>query len=82
MKTAISLPDDLFSEVDRKVAELATTRSQFLATAARHYLDALSASAVEAAVQQAVERIGNSGTVAADHVWMRVAASRVLEEAW
>jgi len=82
MKTAISIPDELFAEVDKKVAELETTRSQFLASAARHYLDSLAVSAVEAAVQQAVENIGNGGTDLVDHVWMDVAASRVLEETW
>jgi uncharacterized protein with PhoU and TrkA domain len=82
MKTAISIPDELFAEVDKKVAELETTRSQFLALAARHYLDSLAVSAVEAAVQQAVENIGNGGTDLVDHVWMDVAASRVLEETW
>ncbi len=82
MKTAISMPDELYAEVDKKVAELETTRSQFLASAARHYLDALSVSAIEVAVQQAVANIGNSGTDPIDRVWMDVAASRVLEETW
>lgn len=82
MKTAISLPDELCAEVDQKVAELETTRSQFLAMAARRYLDTLALSAVEAAVQAAVENIGQGGTVPVDRVWMDVAASRVLEETW
>lgn len=82
MKTAISIPDELFAEVDKKVAELETTRSQFLAAAARLYLDSLAASSVEVAVQQAVERVGHGGVDRIDRVWMDVAAARVLEESW
>jgi len=38
MKTAISLPDDLFERVDRCARQLKLTRSGFLAAAARAFL--------------------------------------------
>ena len=41
MKTAISIPDDTFAAVERSVAELGVSRSEFFARAARLYLDKL-----------------------------------------
>ena len=38
MKTAISLPDDLFREVDARARRLKLSRSGLLAAAAREYL--------------------------------------------
>jgi metal-responsive CopG/Arc/MetJ family transcriptional regulator len=38
MKTAISLPDDLFEEIDACARELKTTRSGLLAQAAREFV--------------------------------------------
>ena len=65
-----------------EVSELETTRSQFLASAARYYLNSLAVSAVEAAVQQAVENIGGGAIDHVDHIWVNAAAERVLEESW
>ena len=41
MKTAISVPDDTFSEVEQRARALGMSRSQFYTVAARHYLDEL-----------------------------------------
>ena len=38
MKTAISLPDELFHQIDRCSRELKVSRSRLLADAAREYL--------------------------------------------
>ena len=38
MKTAISLPDDLFREIDDRARQQRLTRSGLIATAAREYL--------------------------------------------
>ena len=38
MKTAISIPDDLYRQVDACSRRLKVTRSRFFATAAREYL--------------------------------------------
>ncbi|MDM4764269.1 ribbon-helix-helix domain-containing protein [Galbitalea sp. SE-J8] len=54
MKTAISMPDDLFARVDAKVAELGISRSEFLADAARQRLDALAASEITARIDAAL----------------------------
>lgn len=41
MKTAISIPDETFAAVERSVAELGVSRSEFFVRAARLYLDKL-----------------------------------------
>lgn len=41
MKTAISLPDQVFEGVERGAAELGISRSEFFARAAQRYIDEL-----------------------------------------
>ena len=54
MKTAISLPDDIFEQATRRAGELGISRSQFFAVAARRYLDALDSESVTAAIDEAL----------------------------
>ena len=53
MKTAISLPDELFRKVDRKARQLGLSRSEFLARAAQRYLETLQVESVTASYDQA-----------------------------
>lgn len=39
MKTAISIPDDLFADADRLARELGTSRSQLYARAMREFIE-------------------------------------------
>lgn len=55
MKTAISLPDDTFEQVDRRAQQLGISRSEFFSTAARRYLDALDRSALTARINDALQ---------------------------
>jgi hypothetical protein len=82
MKTAISVPDEVFSAVDAKAASLGISRSEFYATAARRYLAALEESALEAALNAAIEDIGHNGTDPGDQQWITSHAPRVLGEPW
>ncbi len=41
MKTAISIPDDIFKEIDTLSRELHCSRSQILVNAAREYMEKL-----------------------------------------
>lgn len=41
MKTAISVPDDTFSEVEQRSRALGMSRSEFYTVAVRHYLESL-----------------------------------------
>lgn len=48
MKTAISLPDDVFKRIERKTRQLGVSRSEFFVRAALRYLEAMSDSDVTA----------------------------------
>jgi len=41
MKTAISVPDNTFSEVEQRARALGMSRSEFYTVAVRHYLQSL-----------------------------------------
>jgi predicted transcriptional regulator len=62
VKTAISLPDDLFRRIDARARTLKLTRSAFLARAARELLDrqAPAEDATEA-WNRAIEKAGQPG---------------------
>jgi metal-responsive CopG/Arc/MetJ family transcriptional regulator len=52
MKTAISLPDELFAEAEALAAELGTSRSRLYAAAVREYLARHRPDAVTAALDR------------------------------
>jgi metal-responsive CopG/Arc/MetJ family transcriptional regulator len=52
MKTAISLPDDLFAEAEALATELGTSRSRLYAAAVREYLARHRPDAVTAALDR------------------------------
>ena len=58
MKTAVSLPDDLFQEADVLAARLHTSRSRVFAEALREYLDRHSPQRTTEAMNAAVEEVG------------------------
>lgn len=58
MKTAISVPDELFHRVDARAAALGVSRSQFYATAAARYLDELDGAELTLRINEALERAG------------------------
>ena len=55
MKTAISLPDDIFERSDRQAAELGISRSEFFARAAKRYLDELEGHSITAQINAAID---------------------------
>jgi predicted transcriptional regulator len=62
MKTAISLPDELFHEIDACARELKTSRSRVLARAARDFLERhQQPAAATAAWDRAIARAGQPG---------------------
>jgi Arc/MetJ family transcription regulator len=67
MKTAISVPDDIFEQAAGQAADLGISRSEFFARAARRYLDELAAQSLASQIDQALQAAGNddSGTAAA-----------------
>ena len=55
MKTAISVPDEIFEQASGQAAELGISRSEFFARAARRYLDELAAQSLTSQINQALE---------------------------
>jgi len=67
MKTAISVPDEIFQRAAGQASHLGISRSEFFARAARRYLDELAAESLTSQIDQALQASGDddSGTTAA-----------------
>jgi metal-responsive CopG/Arc/MetJ family transcriptional regulator len=65
MKTAISVPDDIFEQATRQAAELGISRSEFFARAARRYLDELASRSLTQQVNDALKAAGDNDSAAA-----------------
>jgi hypothetical protein len=65
VKTAISVPDEIFEQATRQAAELGISRSEFFARAARRYLDELAARSLTQQVNDALQAAGNDDSAAA-----------------
>jgi metal-responsive CopG/Arc/MetJ family transcriptional regulator len=65
MKTAISLPDDTYEQATRQAAELGISRSEFMARAARSYLDQLAAHSVTRQIDEALQITQDDSNAAA-----------------
>ncbi len=69
MKTAISVPDDVYAKVEQRARTLGMTRSQFYSNAARNYLDHLDAESLTRRIDSVVDLVGmedsNTAAVAA-----------------
>jgi predicted transcriptional regulator len=82
MKTAISLPDELFHAVDAKARALKMSRSSLLAQAAREFIEKREpASGATDAWNRAVARLGQPGEEPAA-VAFRARSKRVVRESW
>ena len=55
MKTAISIPNELYAAVERRVGELGISRSEFYARGARRYLDELADGDLTMQINAAIE---------------------------
>jgi metal-responsive CopG/Arc/MetJ family transcriptional regulator len=65
MKTAISVPDEIFEQAASKAAELGISRSEFFARATRRYLDELAAQSLTSQIDQALQTSGDDDSGAA-----------------
>ncbi|MGQ0626196.1 MAG: ribbon-helix-helix protein, CopG family [Sporichthyaceae bacterium] len=75
MKTAISLPDELFSRVQRHAERLGLSRSEFFAIAAGRWLDELEGADLTAALNLALACAGPDD----DREFVSAAARSVIE---
>jgi len=65
VKTAISVPDEIFVRAAAQAAELGISRSEFFARAARRYLDELAAQSLTVQIDQALQAAGDDDSGAA-----------------
>lgn len=63
MKTAISLPDELYEQVERWITHLGVNRSAFFARAAERYVRELEAESLTQQIDDALDRIGGDATM-------------------
>ena len=75
MKTAISLPDDVFVRASRRAKDLGMSRSEFFARAADRYLDELDAESVTGQIDAVLDQLETPDDSAAQAV---AAGRRVL----
>jgi metal-responsive CopG/Arc/MetJ family transcriptional regulator len=61
VKTAISVPDETFAQVERRAKYLGVTRSEFYTRAARFYLEHLEQQSLTKEIDAALELIGDAG---------------------
>lgn len=59
MKTAISVPDAIYSRAEQKAHELGWTRSQFYTTAAERFIDQIEREDLAVSIDAALEIIGD-----------------------
>lgn len=55
VKTAISIPDETFERVEKQVADLGISRSEFFARAAQRYLAELEGESITAQINAAID---------------------------
>jgi hypothetical protein len=65
MKTAISVPDETFVQVEQSAKSLGVTRSEFYTRAARFYLDHLEQESLTDEINAALDGVDESNEVAA-----------------
>lgn len=75
MKTAISLPNDVFDRASRRAKDLGMSRSEFFARAAGRYLDELDAESAADQIDAALDQLETRDDSAAQAV---AAGHRVL----
>jgi Arc/MetJ-type ribon-helix-helix transcriptional regulator len=74
MKTAVSIPDEVFEKVERLARRARKSRSEVFSAALREYVARHAPDEVTDAINDVCDRIGES-----DDASMRTAARRVLE---
>lgn len=82
MKTAISVPDDVYARGERVAQELGVSRSEFYSRAARNYIDLVESRSLRIQIDQALELIGDSDDSAEFAVEASKAHLRSLGDEW
>jgi metal-responsive CopG/Arc/MetJ family transcriptional regulator len=80
MKTAISVPDEIFAEATQRAHELGISRSEFFSTAARRYLDDLAQRSLTEQINQVLDLPDYDQ--GASEVAVEVGRRRLNEDDW
>ncbi len=65
MKTAISIPDETFAQVNDRAAELGLSRSEFFTTAVQRYLEQLDAESITEQIDAAIALLADDDSAEA-----------------
>jgi hypothetical protein len=76
MKTAVSIPDDVFAGTERLAQRTKRSRSDIYSEAVREYVARHSSDAVTEAMNSVIERVGGTGT----DPFVSLAARNTLEQ--
>jgi metal-responsive CopG/Arc/MetJ family transcriptional regulator len=76
MKTAVSIPDDVFRDAERLAKRLRRSRSQLYADALREYVTSRSPDEIEATMNRVLDEIG--GDAGAEYAFARRAMRRAV----
>jgi metal-responsive CopG/Arc/MetJ family transcriptional regulator len=68
VKTAISIPDETFAEVERRAKELGLNRSQFFTRAVQRYLADLESESITAQINAAIDAQTGPDEATADFI--------------
>jgi metal-responsive CopG/Arc/MetJ family transcriptional regulator len=75
MKTAVSIPDEVFEKVERLARRARKSRSEVFSAALREYVARHAPDEVTDSINQVCDRIGEQ-----DDAFVRTAARRILEK--
>jgi hypothetical protein len=76
MKTAVSIPDEVFEKVEKLARRARKSRSEVFSAALREYVARHAPDEVTDAINEVCDRIGEQ-----DDTFLRTASRRVLEKA-
>lgn len=76
MKTAVSIPDEVFQKVERLARRARKSRSEVFSAALREYVARHAPDEVTDSINQVCDRIGGQ-----DDAFVRTATRRILEKA-
>jgi metal-responsive CopG/Arc/MetJ family transcriptional regulator len=82
MKTAISVPDDVFAQVEAAATRMGISRSAFFATAARRWLEVLDEQSVTEQIDAALEVAGEAPDDNAAFLRQAARANRSAGDEW
>ena len=82
MKTAISVPDDVYARATQAAHDLGMSRSEFFSRAAASYLDLMESRSLRLEIEKALEAIGDSDDSADAAVHASKSYLQSLDDEW